>query len=84
MTDEGTKLAAAFEAMFGFPATSKPYDQTAEERMAHVANGGTLRAVPVGRSMRPRFRRGVADDVGFVSDDGVHVNRWEPPGGDAA
>jgi hypothetical protein len=42
------------------------YDRVLEERMAHVANGGALRAVPVGRSIQPMPKANTSrDERGF-------------------
>jgi hypothetical protein len=48
------------------PWHNKGWDAANEERMAHVANGGTLRAVPVGRSIQPMPKANTSrDERGF-------------------
>lgn len=49
MTVDLTGLAKWLE---DHPGRDKPYDAVAEERMAHVANGGTVRNLPTDPAVR--------------------------------
>lgn len=59
----------------------QPYDARTEERMAHVANGGTVRALPTDPAVRGgrRERR----DGDWVSRDG-QTWAYEPYSGEAS
>jgi hypothetical protein len=65
------QMAAINKWLADHPAPPKPYDVVTEERMAHVANGGTLRSLPTDPAVRgechPWRREGdnVSTDGGF-------------------
>lgn len=64
------------------PPPTKPYDARNEERMAHLANGGTLRALPTDPAVHGgggRIRR----DGDYLSYDG-QTWAYEPYSGEAS
>lgn len=76
------QIAALDRWIAEHPAPVQPWNHVAEARMAHLANGGTLRDVPDVTVASRRGGRDVVDEVGFVRRNGNWT--WEPYAGEVS